>query len=470
MPADAKTLVAAPRDSIVRLRQPGLTAVRQLLASRATAYIITSLVFIALAARLFRLTYRYAVNIFFWDQWVFHNADLFQTHSLWQMFRWQFGPHRLGVGPLLSTLIESHFAWNSRAASFLACGILVLAAAIALWLKKRLCGSLCITDVVIPVIFLSAAQYELIFINSNLAQPLPLLFITFYGLSWTIRNAYARWLVVLLINFLTTYTGYGLFLGVLTPVLLAADFWMTNPKPRATTVVFAGSLLVACAAFASFIYDYKLQPGVSCFSLTPEAPAQYFWYTSLMFANFLGFKDAGYMARLIGCAVIAWLGTALALDIRNIVGRASSRCETSLVSSMLVVFTLAFAVTTSFGRVCLGLESARASRYITFLAPGIYGAYLQVVSGPNSKLRRGLLSVMTIALLTTIPIRAQDRGLMRYFSEIKHNWRECYLHNGSIHTCDRIAGYKIDPEPETVLQQKLNYLKRNKLNLFSGSN
>ena len=112
---------------------------RGALRSAAGAIIFGSF-FIILAARLFRLTSRYSVNIFFWDQWGFNNATLFQKHSLWQMFRWQYGPHRLGLGPLVSELIEPYFHWNSRAESFVACSVVVLAAGFALWLKKRLFG------------------------------------------------------------------------------------------------------------------------------------------------------------------------------------------------------------------------------------------------------------------------------------------------------------------------------------------
>ena len=76
--------------------------------------IIVALFFVILAGRLIRLTTRYAVNIFFWDQWIFNNATLFQHHSVWEMFRWQFGP-RLGLGPLISRLYDPHFHWNSLA-------------------------------------------------------------------------------------------------------------------------------------------------------------------------------------------------------------------------------------------------------------------------------------------------------------------------------------------------------------------
>lgn len=75
-------------------------------------------------------------------------------------------------------------------------------------------------------------------------------------------------------------------------------------------------------------------------------------------------------------------------------------------------------------------------------------------------IRRVLLGAGIVALLATVPIRAEDRGLMRFFSDIKGNWRTCYLGGGSIFECDSRAGYKIDPEPEPVLERKLGFLRQ----------
>jgi hypothetical protein len=78
-----------------------------------------------LAGRLFRLISRYAVNLFFSDQWGFNRATLFERHSLWEMFRWQHGPHRQGAGALVSYFLEPHFSWSSRTESFLIGGLIV---------------------------------------------------------------------------------------------------------------------------------------------------------------------------------------------------------------------------------------------------------------------------------------------------------------------------------------------------------
>src|SRR5215470_7716019 len=89
-------------------------------------YLLVIAVFTALSARLLILISQYAVNVFFMDQWEFNEATLFQKHTFWEMFRWQHGPHRQGLGALLSYLIEPHFQWNSRTYSFLAGGFIIL--------------------------------------------------------------------------------------------------------------------------------------------------------------------------------------------------------------------------------------------------------------------------------------------------------------------------------------------------------
>src|SRR5215471_3917802 len=141
-------------------------------------WIALGLTALGLAGRLFLLVDRYAVNIFFADQWEFNDATVFQSHSLWQIFLWQQGPHREGLGGVLSKLVEPFFRWDSRTESFLVAGILVGSTALAVWLKRRLTGALDCYDVVIPSIFLTATQCELIFGDANLALgALPLLLV-----------------------------------------------------------------------------------------------------------------------------------------------------------------------------------------------------------------------------------------------------------------------------------------------------
>src|SRR5438874_6211956 len=127
------------------------SAVRRWLNARAS--FVVAVAFVLFAARLFHLISKYAVNIFFSDQWEFNDATLFQKHTIWQMFAWQHGQHRQGLSALFSKLVEPHLGWNSRTESFIAGGIIVAAATCALWLRRRLGGALSFSDLVIPAVF-----------------------------------------------------------------------------------------------------------------------------------------------------------------------------------------------------------------------------------------------------------------------------------------------------------------------------
>lgn len=421
-----------------------------------------------LAGRLFRLAFRYAVNIFFWDQWVFHQADLFQKQSLWEMFRWQFGPHRLGLGPWLSLLVEPPFHWNSRVQSYAACGVVTIAALCAVWLKKRMFGKIEIWDIAIPIVYLSATQYESLFITSNFAHgSLPLLLVTLYCLAWTTRSVPLRYGLVLILNFVTIYTGFGLFLGVITPLLIGFDYWRNlRTRPNGPLYLIVG-LLASCVSLGSFFAGYTLQPAVDCFTARPKSPHLYFAYVSLMYANFWA-KDVKLLTMLIGAAVLLWLFGSLFHALWTMCRSEDLVWLQNAIAATLCGFSLLFAFNTTYGRLCTGLASAQASRYSNYLALGLFGAYLHLLTLRLPRRRQTLLIGVALAFLATLPIRTGDRATMKYFSDIKRNWKSCYLSGGSITECDQYAGFKIEPEPEPVLREKLQYLQRNQENLFSG--
>src|ERR1700686_2769860 len=149
------------------------------------AWLLVSIAFVLYAGRIFRLISRYAVNIFFWDEWDLKDLTLFQRNSLWKMFSWQHGWHRLGLGAWVEKILDPPFHWNSRIESFVLGGILGAAAICAVWLKTRLGGKLSISDFVIPAIFFSPAQWETLYATPIFSQgPLPFLLIVVYCLAW----------------------------------------------------------------------------------------------------------------------------------------------------------------------------------------------------------------------------------------------------------------------------------------------
>jgi hypothetical protein len=430
---------------------------------------------LGLAERLFLLVDRYAVNIFFADQWEFNDATVFQPHSFWQIFLWQQGPHREGLGGVLSKLVEPFFRWDSRMESFLVAGLLVASTALALWLKRRLTGALDYYDVVIPSIFLTATQCELIFGDANLALgALPLLLVVVYCLCWTIPARLPRIVAVLILNFALIFTGFGVLMGMVTPIALLAALWM-SPTDRQHLGSYLPAMSLAAVSLALFFVGYRWNPDVPCYDSGPRSPAEYFRFAALMHANYLGFdsvtsKHPEFWGVLLLGLLLATIGTIAA----NIVLAAKSEPghpSWLIVPFVLMAFSLAFAAATAHGRVCLGLGAAQESRYMPYLTPGFLGAYLYLSRVlPKHWLRHSVLAVfLGMCAYAGWPVHAGDQMEMTGFRETKLRWKSCYLANKNIDLCNRQVGRRIcNPRQDPHLQQKLDLLETEHLNLFSG--
>ena len=63
-----------------------------------------------------------------------------------------------------------------------------------------------------------------------------------------------------------------------------------------------------------------------------------------------------------------------------------------------------------------------------------------------------------------------DGGTVAWLSNGKRNWRDCCLRTEDIANCNRATGFQIYPQPDaTQLKEKLEFLKRNHLNLYADS-
>jgi hypothetical protein len=454
-----------------RERQHAST-LRNRLAGRG-ASLVVGLVFFLYAARLFRLISRYAVNIFFSDQWDFNQAILFQKHSLWEMFDLQHGPHRQGLGALLSKLVNPPFHWNSRTESFMVGGVIVAAAICALSLKKRLYGPLALSDVAIPAILFIPAQWEALFVAANFAHgPLPLLLIALYCLAWTCGRRVVRYPLVLLINFVTIYTGFGLFLGVLTPILLVLDYQASIPEKRLPRIYFVSTLVVSLASLGSFFIGYKFQAAIDCFTLQPRSPGSYVTFMAIMFANFLAVKGVGALPWIVGVTILIAMLASLAIAVwqllRQTLNPRNPNQNRPLITAALIAYCLLFCMSTAYGRLCAGLWTAHSPRYVIYVEIGMLGLYFHLLSLRRALTRRLLLAGLVASILpASLHV---DQGDMAYFRDIRQRWKACYLQTEDIKNCDRVAGFPIFPYAErTHLQEKLEYLKRTRQNLYLDS-
>jgi hypothetical protein len=430
---------------------------------------------IVLAARLFRLISRYAVNIFFSDQWDFNDATLFQKHSIWQMFAWQHGPHRQGLGALFEKLVDPLFRWNSRIESFVVGGVIVAAAICALLLKKRLYGSFSISDIAIPAIFFTPGQYQALCVTANFSHgPFPLLLIVLYCLAWTCSRSALRYPLVLLINFMTIYTGFGLFLGVLTPVLLVLDRWASTPNSRLPRAYFVGSLIVSVASLGSFFVGYKFTAAIDCFSFQPQPPQSYVAYMAIMFSHFLALTGTGIFPWAVGVTMLGALSITLAIVVWQLLRRSTtpvpdSQKQRAVVVATLIAYCVLFCLNTAYGRLCGGLWAAQASRYVNYLELGFLGLYFHLLSVRRPSIRRWLLSLfLAPVVLASLHV---DRGGMAHYRDGRQRWKTCYLRTEDINLCNEAVRFAVYPWRSELphLQEKLQYLKKTRQNLYSDS-
>ena len=103
----------------------------------------------------------HAVNVLYWDQWDFYRP-MFENRGWWDTFALQHGPHREGLGLVLTRLIADASGWNTRWDALAACLIMVGAAAMAMVLCARFgTRGRPIILAAAPLIFLNTHQYEI---------------------------------------------------------------------------------------------------------------------------------------------------------------------------------------------------------------------------------------------------------------------------------------------------------------------
>lgn len=422
---------------------------------------------LALGVRLFHQVSYYAVNLFFSDQWDIDDATLFGKRSLWEMFRWQHGAHRQGVGALLSYFVEPHFRWNGRAEAFMATSIVAVAAICALYLKTRLWGPLSFADIAIPLIFLTPAQYESLWETTNFSySPLPLLLVVLYCLALTCERAVARCVLVLIINFLAIYTGYGLLVGLITPFWLMLEYyWKRAAAEKASFIAIPW--LISVASLGSFFSGYQFGADTVC-SAQRTSLLAYPRFVVLQLAHFLGGRHTrSIAAHLLGVLVLGAMIYAF-LELGKRLKDSRSYVARNAIPAILIGYTLLFCAVSAYGRACLDPINAFASRYTNYIAAGMLGLYLYSIGGKKEQkiLQRSLL--MMLLLGSVWPHGAAEE--MQFAHDIKSRWRSCYLRTEDIQQCDAAAGHWIYPAPEaTHLKEKLEYLKQNRLNLYSDA-
>jgi hypothetical protein len=420
-----------------------------------------------LAYRFYRVVTTYAVNLFFFDEWDIYDG-LFHASPWWHFFMHQHGPHRQGLGVTIVAWLLRGTNWDSRVQAYAIAAAIVLAMALAIRLKTIILGPLWFFDVIIPVIFLGLGQWEILLSGPGpSAQAFPLLLLVAYSLAWVQKKVWLRYTAIAVLNFLLIYTGYGIFVAVITLTLLLLDCYHRVKMRRGNVIAPFLAWVASAASLASFFHGYVFNPAVDCYHFPYRNPAAYPWFMGLMFAKFLGIKHGVVFPALVGIAVVIVLAGVL---VRNLwlVLQGGGAQDGGLVVVILTGYSLLYAGAAAIGRVCLGMEAAGSSRNLTLLIPGFLGIYFHLLMSRRGHHRTLLVTALLVAVLPGCIQRNHKE--IESFSAMKHAWKDCYRASENVQYCDSFSHLQLYPWPDTIhLQDKLNYLKRNRLNLYANA-
>ena len=432
--------------------------------------LLSLLIFSALLIRLLLFVNRHAVNVLFGDQWDFY-LPLFQGERLWALFSLQHGPHRQGLGMLLTAALAHLSGWNCLWVSFAVCVAMVVSAALAIRLSLK-CGlGFGVSTVFCSVLFLNLRQWEIFVGTPNISHgAMPLVLLLAACLAWFVRNVWLRAALVALLAFFMIFTGFGLFGGLVLPVVLISEIvsdW--SDGRRLVCLPNAVALLFILGSWLLFFSGYVFAPAVAGFRFPHERPWEYVPFAGLLLSNAIGVSGHGFTAVVVGILLLTLLGVVCLAHAGSLFasGKTEGRPRRQTIFT-LTAFTLAFIVNTAVGRICLGWVGADSSRYIPLIAPGFLGIFF-CLNYLSSRLRS--LSAFAAILLCGAGMlnpNLRDEADLRAAFEGRNAWCRAYLDCRDPVVASKISGYLVYPEPEKI-RERLQFLETHRLSfLHSG--
>jgi hypothetical protein len=166
---------------------------------------------------------------------------------------------------------------------------------------------------------------------------------------------------------------------------------------------------------------------------------------------------------IVAAVLISMIVSIWSLFRQKTTNFAEAERQRKLIVVCLTAYTLLFCAFTAYGRLCEGLKTALAPRYVIYLEPAVLAVYFVLLCLRQGTARKVLLSGFLIAIAATSFYL--DRTGMRLSRDIKQSWKTCYLQTEDIENCNNVAGFPVYPQAEN-LKKKLEFLKKKRLNLY----
>lgn len=428
---------------------------------------LATLVVAGLVVRLLRFTDVYGVNMMFFDEWAFF-GPLFHHGSAWEAFDYQHGPHRMGVGALISNALMEMSGWNTRWNAFAVAITMIFSAGMGVALCIKAGCRAWLSMLFCAVVFLNLRQYEALVGAVNLSHgALPEAILLLICLCWWIRGAFLRAVCIGVLTWIMIFTGFGLFAGLVIPTVLLIEAWVEwRQGHRDSLPMHLMALLIIASGWSLFAWGYKFQPAVAGFHFPHERPWEYLPFMALMMGYMEGISGTGWLTIGSGLLLLLLIIAAGGCAFYRLLRSEGSRPVDKAVLT-LTAFTGFFCINAAIGRICLGWDGALASRYLPLMLPGILGNFvmlnqLSVEVWWKDRLPLAFCLLIAPGLLIPTP---QDWKCIRWYHDGKLSWRRVYLETRNERRANEISRFQIYPV-EGVVAEKMQFLQRHHLNLF----
>ncbi len=434
--------------------------------------------FLSLLSVLYLLTDYYAVNVLYWDQWDIA-GPIFRAEGWLAEFRYQHGPHRLGLGGLFTHAVYALTAWNVKSESFATLGVVALATVLALVLYFRLTRVSSPYAAIIPASMLSLTTFEIYTSAPNPSHgAVPLLLGILLCFVIVAADSWIRSILLVGITTAVVHTGFGILYGPLMVALTLAGLILGPPFLNLHSSLWRWlisrrvlTFLALCLGVGSFFIGYIKNSASGCAPEIVPSTEEYLRFAALLITKSFGNTQneapgVFYVALPILVIWFSCFGVAVRsawIEVRT------GKLGIGSVSALLIAYSIVFVAMSAIGRTCAGVHYGGSSRYQIHLAPAYLGICLILGIAPRFLSVR-LLQLVLFGGLLWGSIRAlqTDEFGLRAPRTVRLEGRDCLLKHRNLDYCFSHIPNFLYPVPHQVqMAERLKWLEANKFNLYA---
>lgn len=402
---------------------------------------------ILLSVRLLKFIDATAVNLLFSDHWTYLKP-MFENGNAWDRFTYQHGPHRQGLGFVISGWLMQASNWDTRVDSYFIGIVLCVTNALLLYLLKKYRGKIILNDLICPILVLSPIHYETILLATNSSHSVvPLFLLVLSCFAFFMANELLSAIYILVCGFLLVFTGFGLFAGLLILLFLALKslYLSIHTQDKILHLILFG---LSCAPPLYYFCTYNFQFATYDFSLKPPTTFQYLEFICYLWSGLFQIRPP--YAFGAGAIILLCLFASLAMLHKEFY---QTKDKKYLIPFYFIVSSLLYSIAVSTGRIETGANFAQGSRYMTLPMLGIFGLYLSIQAIKIKWIKTTSMFILFLLSINDINLDKTHYEVLNGFQDIKRKFLAEYSSGKSLEQVQADSGVIIPGATQERFQQ-----------------